>query len=321
VWQVIPGSERSIVTARFDRLVANLLVEREFRCAAPPSVVWRPPVACHRQPVREAWIALHGERGKTGVRTDGDGRASLDMTLLPADQFPYRGGIVAVACRDCEPAALRVPERVSAELVKQRRRLDDFDAWFVVHEGSPLGYEMAVARAAEQQRQRAAQDAAAAAAEPSLLRNAFGEAMAALRPCWQQELPPSPNCVATEAAIQERFVEQQLRDARIALESFRFDDADEALYRCELIDRRAGSSCRWLRGQFPLYRLLAAWHEARTAYLAGKSDAAREALDRCLGIDPHHVPCSEMRDRMASQASRHRTVPHSNRSRRQSARR
>ena len=301
VWSAQPGFDRSVVVARCEQLQCVLAVAREQVCIATSGPVGasqdlaeRRRVACNLQPLRNARVTLRGENGELAMRTDADGNAPLDLMTLPVAAFPYRGGIAAVACTDCAPTALRLPEPTAALLVLARRRLDDFDAWLVVHEGAPQADAIRRARTAEVARQRALQDASALDAVNAMDRTDWVAAGRALERCRAVEVDESEGCRQAALALDERFTSGQVADGVTALESFRFEDADLALYRCALVDRRDASACAVVRGRVPLYRALAELDAAGRAWRAKDAPAALAALARCQAFDTFQPECAGM---------------------------
>lgn len=181
-------------------------------------------------------LEVHGARGMIAVTTGADGEASLDLQQLDDVQFPYRVPLALATCEGCEAVALAPDATAAATLVTARAALDDFATWLLVHPLHPLQAQVAAARDSEVTRQRQLQDAALQSAQRFLANDDLVGAAIHLRRCQQVSRLPSPRCDALLRDVEDRFVTAQLALGRRAATACAVEMAEQALYRCRLMD-------------------------------------------------------------------------------------
>lgn len=236
------------------------------------------------------WVRLIGEDGAASAPTDASGLASFELAALTPAAFPFRATFATAACDGCIDAQVRLSSADSAALVLTRSRLDDFDAFLVVHPAAVEVRSVRAARRAEAERQRQAQIAAADAAAAALDAGDFSGAAAALQRCRAAEIEVLPRCRRLDGKIVQDFGElpRRLVDGAVALR--RFDDAEAAVYRC-LIVAREHPACATARDVVTAGRL-ASWLETAVDATHREGFArASAALAACLGLAPAHPPC------------------------------
>ncbi len=268
---------------------------------------WR-LVTCGSEPAASHQIALRGGRADWHTAVDLSGSATIAVDQLPVRSFPYQSPLAEVTCAGCPSTPLILDAAAAADLVIARQDLQDLETWLALHPGHPAAAQVAAARLLVVQTQKAERQQAQRAAERALEEGDLASAAQAVRRCQDAASTPAPACDELGKRVDDRFVAVQLDQGRRALARGAAAEAEAALYRCTLVERRR-PACQELQALIAQAReqALAAQRElalqragARDAGLwlgvrhqcrRGPRSACRAAVERCLAGSPEHALC------------------------------
>lgn len=246
-------------------------------------------------------VEVAGGRGRAVEQTGPDGAAYFDAAQWPAVQFPYGEPIAAVQCAHCLPLPLFLPASAAAAWLVARGQLPDLQAWLRLHPADPETAAVAAARDRLHADLAAQQAAALQQARRYFAAHDWLAAAAAVRQCLQVRELANAACEQLAADIDARFTARQVSLCEEACARRDWPAAEQAHYRCLLVDRQ-GPACGRIAQTIAAARLAAARSDLVQALKNRELSSARRhlaVLEGLAGDEAAKVPLRAAVDALA----------------------